>query len=167
MHKIKTPKINYGEYWQPLYLMITNIFNYSKIPFVDDFIQIIDKDNLIHGGEDILVIASLEICVYTNYIRYSNKGKYIYIHTQYIIFRNYVININNITNIYKKPIDLHTFESANILSCFTPLHHQYAETNTHSENTHNVLSQQKINTITEKIITIRNALDELIFVLQN
>jgi hypothetical protein len=117
--KYKNKKINYGNYWSPIHKIIIKLYETYHIPFVDDFIEIIDSDGIVHGGEDILAIADLEIDIYTNYLRFYEKCKYIYIDAKYIVFRKYVINVNNL---HYKPIDLATFESAHILMCFTQLH---------------------------------------------
>ena len=144
----KKIKIKYGDYFQPLYKLISNIFNFWNIPFIDDFIKLIDYNGNEHGGNDILAIASLGIDIFTHYVRYSNHGKYSYIKVQYLIFLGYVINIKDISNIFVKPIEYRTFESANILTYFTPLH-----------NTQIHITQEQINTIKEQSLTIRNALD--------
>jgi hypothetical protein len=141
---------NYGDYFQPVYILITNLFNFWEIPFIDDFIKLIDYNGNEYGGIDLLAIAALGVDIFTHYIRYSNRGKYIYIHTQYIIFRGYVINIKDISNIFIKPIDYATFESANTLVYFTPLHNKQI-----------TISQQQIDSIKEQSIKIRNALDIL------
>jgi len=162
--KIKTQKMNYGTFWSPIPKLVKKIFEKYNIPFVDDFIKIIDSYGIVHGGEDILAIAALEIDIHTNYIRYSIKSKYNYIHAKYIIFRNYVININTIDsldNISNKPIDFKTFESANILSCFTPLHEQQL-TNTYTPT---VFFQDKFDIINQKATILRNALDDFILAL--
>jgi hypothetical protein len=165
---IQTKKINYGTLWSPLPKLIKKIFEKYNIPFVDDFIKILDSDGMVHGGEDILAIASLEIDIYTNYIRYSIKSKYIYIHAKYIIFRNYVINsdtIDSLDNISNKPIDFETFESANTLTCFTPLHEQQL-TNTYTNTyTHTLFSQDKLNIINEKATILKNALNDFMLAL--
>jgi hypothetical protein len=141
---------NYGDYFQPVYILITNLFNFWEIPFIDDFIKLIDYNGNEYGGIDLLAIAALGVDIFTHYIRYSNRGKYIYIHTQYIIFRGYVINIKDISNIFIKPIDYATFESANTLVYFTPLHNKQI-----------TISQQQIDSIKEQSSKIRNALDVL------
>ena len=143
-------KINYGNNFTPLYILIVNIFKFWKIPFIDDFIKIIDYNGTEHGGDDILAIASIEIDIYTHYIRYSKHGKYIYIHTKYFIFRGYVIDIKDITIIFIKPIDYPTFESANTLVYFTPLHNKQI-----------TISQQQLDTIKAQTLRIRNALNVL------
>ena len=143
-------KINYGDYFQPLYILIENIFKAWQIPFIDDFIRLIDYNGNDHGGYNILAIASIEIDIYTHYTRYSKHGKYIYNNAQYIIFRGYVINIKDINNIFIKPIEYRIFEIANTLIYFTPLHNKQI-----------TISQQQIDTIKEQSFTIRNALDVL------
>lgn len=190
---IKTKKMNYGTFWSPIPKLVKKIFEKYNIPFVDDFIKIIDSDGIVHGGEDILAIAALEIDIHTNYIRYSIKSKYIYIHAKYIIFRNYVINsdsldsVDSLDNISNKPIDFETFESANTLSCFTPLHEQqlthaythsytptptptYTYTPTYTSTytptyTPTVFSQQKLDIINEKATILKNALDDFMLAL--
>jgi len=142
----KTKK-TYGTYWQPLYLLILDIFNFWKIPFIDDFIKLIDYDSVEYGGDGILAIASLEVDIFTHYVRYSQNGKYIYINSQYFIFRNFVINVKDITIIYIKPIDYPTFESAHTLTQFTPLHNKQI-----------TITQEQIDTIKEHSLIIRNSL---------
>ena len=149
-NKNKKIKINYGTYWQPLYILITNIFNFWEIPFIDDFIKLIDYDNIEHGGDGILAVAAIEIDIFTHYIRFNKKGKYNYIHTQYFIFRNNVITAKDINNIFTKPIEFRTFEIANTLTYFTPLHHKQM-----------TITQQQINTIKEQALSIRNSLNVL------
>ena len=146
----KKIKKHYGDYWQPVYILISNIFKFWEIPFIDDFIKLIDYDNVEHGGDGILAIACLEIDIFTHYVRYSKNGKYIYIHVHYFIFRNYVIDAKDISVIYKKLIDYPTFESANTLSCFTPLH-----------NNQITISQQQFASIKEHASNIRNSLNVL------
>ena len=144
-------KQNYGTYWQPLYILIKNLFKFWEIPFIDDFIKLIDFNQSEYGGDNILAVASLEIDIFTHYVRYSKNGKYIYIHIQYLIFRNYVISIKDISTIFIKPIDLQTFEIANTLSSFSPLHEQ----------------QIQLNNIKAQAITLRNTLDNFIIGLPN
>jgi hypothetical protein len=143
-------KKTYGTYWQPLYRLILNIFNFWEIPFIDDFIKLIDYDGVEYGGDYVFAVASLEIDIFTHYVRYSKNGKYIYIHTQYFIFRNFVINVKDINNIFIKPIDFPTFESANTLTHFTPLHNKQI-----------TITQHQLDTIKEQSTNIRNALDVL------
>ena len=145
----KTKK-TYGTYWQPLYRLILNIFNFWEIPFIDDFIKLIDYDGVEYGGDGILAVASLEIDIFTHYVRYSQNGKYIYIHIQYCIFRNYVINIKDINIAFIKPIDYATFESANTLTQFTPLHNKQI-----------TITQEQIDTFVEQSSIIRNSLNIL------
>ena len=140
-------KKKYGTYFQPLYILISNIFNFWEIPFIDDFIKFIDYDGVEYGGDGILAVASLEIDIFTHYVRYSKNGKYIYIHSQYFIFRNFVINVKDINIIFIKPIDYPTFESANTLTQFTPLHNKQI-----------TISQQQLTTIKEQSLIIRNSL---------
>jgi len=142
----KTKK-TYGTYWQPLYRLILNIFHFWEIPFIDDFIKLIDYDGIEYGGDNVFAVASLEVDIFTHYIRYSKNGKYIYIHTQYFIFRNFVINVKDINNIFIKPIDYPTFESAHTLTQFTPLHNKQI-----------TITQQQLDTIKEQSIIIRNSL---------
>jgi hypothetical protein len=142
----KTKK-KYGTYFQPLYILISNIFNFWEIPFVDDFIKLIDYDGVEYGSDGIFAVVSLEIDIFTHYVRYSKNGKYVYIHSQYFIFRNFVINVKDISNIFIKPIDYPTFESANTLSQFTPLHNKQI-----------TISQQQLDTIKEQSFIIRNSL---------
>ena len=142
----KTKK-TYGTYWQPLYLLILNIFNFWEIPFIDDFIKLIDYEGVEYGGEGILAVASLEIDIFTHYARYSQNGKYIYIHAQYFIFRNYVINIKDINIAFIKPIDYTTFEIANTLTQFTPLHNKQI-----------TITQEQFDTFKEQSTIIRNSL---------
>jgi hypothetical protein len=146
----KKNKKNYGTYWQPVYKLISHIFNFWEIPFVDDFITLIDYDNVELGGDGILSIACLEIDIFTHYVRYSSHGKYIYIHVHYFIFRNNVIDVKDITINYKKIIDYPTFEIANTLSCFTPLHNKQI-----------TISQNQFDSIKEQAIHLRNSLDRL------
>ena len=155
----KKRRLNYGTYWQPLYILISKIFNFWEIPFIDDFIRLIDYDGIEHVGiehsypdENInsIAIASLEVDIFTHYVRYSKNGKYIYIHTQYFIFRNFVINIKDINIIFTKPIDLPTFESANTLTSFTPLHNKQI-----------IICKNQLNIIKEQSTNIKNALDIL------
>jgi hypothetical protein len=142
----KTKKI-YGTYWQPLYLLILNIFHFWEIPFIDDFIKLIDYDGVEYGGDCVLAVASLEIDIFTHYVRYSKNGKYIYIHTQYCIFRNFVINVKDINITFIKPIDYPTFESAHTLTQFAPLHNKQI-----------TITQQQLDIIKEQSLIIRNSL---------
>ena len=163
--KHKKRKLDYGDYWIPVHKLVIHKFIVFRIPFVDDFIEIIDSDGVVHGGEDILAIADLEINMHTHYTRFNSHGKYVYILSKYLIFRNYVINITSISDNtyntyngnYTKPIDIATFESANTLTCFEPLHYQQQ-----SNHTHHGFSQEKIDSISEKATILRNALDDLI-----